>query len=87
MPESAERHSVPLQPISLMPCGVLQEIHTGVQHLQGYITENKNYCVYLSPSNDAAREHAGSGTFVGSRISRIRSMMNTIRAERLKEAS
>jgi hypothetical protein len=87
MSESAERHSAQSQAISLASCSVLQEIHAGVQHLQGYITENKNYCVYLSPGEDAGRQHAGSGGFAGSRISRIRSMMNTIRAERLKEAS
>ena len=82
-----ERPSAQLHPISFMSIGVLQETQAGRPRLQGYITENKDYCVYLSPTENVAREQSGPCALAGSWISRIRSMMHTIKAERLKEAS
>ncbi len=50
-----------LQAISQKSCGVLQQMGPQIQWVQSYVTDNKIYCVYVAPNEEAVRKHAQQG--------------------------
>ena len=70
-----------LQDISKKSCGVLRAMGTQIQWVQSYVTDNKIYCVYIAPSEDAVREHASQGGFPANCVSRISSVIDPATAE------
>jgi hypothetical protein len=70
-----------LQELSRKSCGVLRGMGTQIQWVQSYVTDDKIYCVYVAPDEDAVREHAQQGGFPANRISRIRSVVDPTTAE------
>ncbi len=70
-----------LKAISQKSCGVLNAMGPQVQWVQSYVTENKIYCVYIAPSEEAVREHAQKGGFPANSISEIKSVIDPTSAE------
>lgn len=70
-----------LQGISQTSCGVLREMGPRIQWIQSYVTDDKVYCVYIAPDEEAVREHASRGGFPANRISRISSIIDPTTAE------
>jgi hypothetical protein len=70
-----------LQAISQKSCGVLREMGPQIQWIQSYVTDDKIYCVYIAPDEDAVRKHAQMGGFPANRISRIRAVIDPTTAE------
>ncbi len=81
IPEAGTLSSQQLQAISQKSCGVLREMGTEIQWVQSYVADNKMYCIYLAPNEDALRKHAQEGGFPANRISRIRSVIDPTTAE------
>jgi len=65
-----------LHGISAKSCGVLCEMGPSIQWVESFVTDDKIYCVYLAPNEEAIREHATKGGFPANRISRIRTMID-----------
>jgi hypothetical protein len=70
-----------LQGISQTSCGVLRKMGPQIQWIESYVTDDKIYCVYIAPDEEAVREHAKQGGFPANRISQIRSMIDPTTAE------
>lgn len=70
-----------LQAISQKSCGVLREMGPQIQWVHSYVTDDKIYCVYVAPDEDAVRRHAQQGGFPANRISQIRSVIDPTTAE------
>ena len=70
-----------LQAISQKSCGVLRGMGPQIQWVQSYVTDDKIYCVYLAPNEEAVRKHAQQGGFPANRISRVRTMIDPTTAE------
>ncbi len=70
-----------LRAISQKSCGVLRDLGPQVQWVHSYVTDEKVYCVYVAPDEEAVRRHAKLGGFPANRISRIRSMIDPTTAE------
>ncbi len=70
-----------LQAISQKSCGVLREMGPQIQWVQSYVTDDKIYCVYVAPNEDAVRKHAQMGGFPANRIARIRTVIDPTTAE------
>ena len=70
-----------LQGISQTSCGVLRKMGPQIQWIESYVTDDKIYCVYIAPDEQAVREHAQQGGFPANRISQIRSMIDPTTAE------
>jgi hypothetical protein len=49
--------------------------------VQSYVTDDKIYCVYIAPDEDAVRKHAQMGGFPANRISQIRSVIDPTTSE------
>ena len=69
-----------LRGISETSCGVLNEMGTGIQWLQSYVTDDRIYCVYLAENEAAVREHAKRGGFPCNKVSAVRQVIDPMTA-------
>jgi hypothetical protein len=81
IPEAGSLSSEQLQAISQKSCGILREMGPQIQWVESYVTDDKIYCVYVAPDEDAVRKHAQQGGFPANRISRIQSVIDPTTAE------
>jgi hypothetical protein len=65
-----------LQAASKKSCGVLDKMAPRVQWLESFVTDDKMYCVYLAPDEEAVREHAWMGGFPANRISAVKAVID-----------
>jgi Protein of unknown function (DUF4242) len=70
-----------LQGISQTSCGVLREMGPEINWVHSYVADDRIYCVYIAPNEDAVREHASKGGFPANRISRVRTMIDPTTSE------
>ncbi len=70
-----------LRAISQKSCAVLRKMGPEIQWLESYVTDDKLYCVYIAPSADAVKQHAGQGGFPANRIAEVRRMIDPTTAE------
>lgn len=70
-----------LQAISQKSCSVLSEMGPQIQWVQSYVTDDKIYCIYVAPNEEAVREHAKQGGFPANRVSRVWSVIDPTTAE------
>jgi len=61
-------------------CRTLRDLPE-VQWQQSYVTADKLYCVYLSPSEELIREHARQSGFPANSISRVTTIIDPTTAE------
>jgi hypothetical protein len=81
IPEAGRMSSEQLQAISQKSCGILREMGPQIQWIQSYVVDDKIYCIYVAPDEDAVRKHADKGGFPANRISRIRAVIDPTTAE------
>jgi hypothetical protein len=81
IPEAGRMSSEQLQAISQKSCGILREMGPQIQWIQSYVVDDKIYCIYVAPDEEAVRKHADKGGFPANRISRIRSVIDPTTAE------
>ena len=70
-----------LRGISQKSCGVLRELGPQVQWVQSYVTDDKIYCVYIAPDEQAVRKYAEMGGFPANAVAKIRSVIDPTTAE------
>lgn len=70
-----------LQTASQRSCDVVGKIGHGLQWVESFVTENKLYCIYIAPDEDAIREHARQSGFPANRISRVEHVIDPTTAE------
>jgi hypothetical protein len=70
-----------LKAISQTSCGVLRSLGPQIQWLQSYVTDDKIYCVYIAPDEEAVRQHAKEGGFPANKIARVRRVIDPTTAE------
>ena len=70
-----------LQAISQKSCGVLREMGPQIQWQQSFVTDDKIYCIYIAPDEEAIKTHARKGGFPANRISPVRVVIDPTTAE------
>jgi len=81
IPDVGKLSSHDLREISKKSCGVLHKMGPQIQWIQSYVTDNKVYCVYIAPNEEAVREHARQGGFPANRVSRIHEIIDPTTSE------
>ena len=81
IPGAGQLSAADLQAISLKSCAVLNDMGPKIQWVQSYVTEDKIYCVYVAPNEEAVREHAQKGGFPVNRVSEIKAVIDPTTAE------
>jgi hypothetical protein len=54
---------------------------TQIQWIESYVTDDKVYCVYISPDEETIKQHAQSGGFPANRISSVKAIIDPTTAE------
>ena len=80
IPGAGKLTNAEIHAISQKSCGVLRTMPL-VQWLHSYVTDDKIYCVYIAPNEEAVRQHAQQGGFPANRISAIRRTIDPTSAE------
>jgi hypothetical protein len=70
-----------LHAISQKSCSVLQSMGPQIQWVESFVTDDKVYCIYVAPDENAVREHAAKGGFPANRVSRVRTTIDPTTAE------
>lgn len=70
-----------LKEMARQSCDVLDNMQITVHWVKSYVTENKLYCVYIAPDEDALLEHASYGGFSAKKISRVKQVIDPVTAE------
>ena len=70
-----------LHGIAQKSCGVLGRIGPQIQWLESYVTDDKIYCVYIAPNEEAVRQHAKQGGFPANRVSQVRTVIDPTTSE------
>ncbi|GAB4264035.1 MAG: hypothetical protein Kow0092_15420 [Deferrisomatales bacterium] len=70
-----------LHGVAQKSCSVLRELGPAVQWVESYVTDDKVYCIYIAPDEEAVREHARRGGFPADRVSQVRRMIDPTTAE------
>ena len=78
VPGAGKLTEAQIRDISLKSIGVLDAMGPKIQWLHSYVTDDKIYCVYLAPDEDAVREHAKRGGFPANRVSAVRRLLDPI---------
>jgi hypothetical protein len=70
-----------LRAISQKSRGVLHEMGPQIQWVQSYVTDDKIYCIYNAPDEQAVRTHAQKGGFPANAVARVHSTIDPTTAE------
>ena len=81
IPDAGKLSGEDLHAISQKSCGVLKGMGPQIQWVHSYVTDDKVYCVYIAPDEEAVREHARQGGFPANRVSEIKTMIDPTTAE------
>lgn len=76
LPGAGKLSAGELKDISAKSNKVLTELGPEIQWLQSYVTDDKIYCVYLSPDEDLILEHARCGGFPADRVSMVSAVID-----------
>jgi len=81
IPGAGKLSSQELQGVSQKSCSVLRELGPQIQWVQSYVTDDKVYCIYISPDEETIRKHAQMGGFPANKISQVRSIIDPTTSE------
>lgn len=81
IPGAGKLSAQELQGISQKSCDILKRMGPQIQWLESFVTDDKVYCIYIAPNEEAIREHAREGGFPANRISQIKTMIDPTTAE------
>ena len=76
IPGAGKLSAQELKAISQKSRGILEKMGPKIQWLQSYVTDDKIYCVYIAPNEEAVREHARQGGFPANRVSGIKTIID-----------
>jgi len=81
VPGAGQLSAEELRGISQKSCSVLNSMGPQIQWLESHVTDDKIYCTYIAPNEEAIREHAEQGGFPANKISEIRSTIDPTTSE------
>ncbi len=70
-----------LRSISQASCAVLKDMGPEIQWLHSFVSDDKIYCLYIAPDEQALRTHAEKGGFPANQISKVRTVIDPTTAE------
>jgi len=81
MPGAGNLSQEQLREASQNSCEVLTDMGPQIQWVHSYVTDNKIYCIYNAPDEDAIKQHALQAGFPANKISRVKAIIDPTTAE------
>jgi hypothetical protein len=76
VPNAGMLSEAQIREMALRSLEALKEMGPRIQWVHSYVTEDKVYCVYLAPDEDAIREHARRTGLPADRIAAVRHLVD-----------
>lgn len=70
-----------LKAVSIRSCAALNQLGPQIQWINSHVTDNKIYCVYISPDEETIREHARLSGIPANHISIVKEIIDPTTAE------
>lgn len=70
-----------LHEASARSCRVLHDLGPQIQWMHSYVTDERMYCIYVSPNAEMIREHATRGGFPADSIREIKTIIDPTTGE------
>ncbi len=70
-----------LTAVAQKSCGILSQMGPQIQWVESFVTQDKIYCLYIAPNEEAILEHARRGGFPADRISEVKTVIDPTTAE------
>ena len=81
IPDAGKLSQSDLQGISQKSCDVLKNMGPQIQWVESYVTDDKVYCVYISPNEAMIKQQAQKGEFPANKVSEIKNIIDPTSAE------
>ena len=81
IPGAGELSAAELQGIAQKSCGILKNMGPQIQWVESYVTDDKVYCTYIAPNEQAIKDHAEQGGFPANKISEIKGVIDPTTSE------
>jgi hypothetical protein len=81
IPGAGKLSPAELTVIAQKSCSILSQMGPQIQWVESFVTQDKIYCIYLAPNEEAIREHACQGGFPANRISEVKTVIDPTTAE------
>lgn len=76
MPGAGGLSAETVQELTERACAVLRNMGPEIQWLESFVTDNKVYCIYISPDEETIRAHAEISGFPANSIQEVRSIID-----------
>ena len=60
---------------------VLKQLGPEIQWVESFVTDDKIYCVYISPNKEMIEKHAAEGGFPANKISEVKRIIDPTSSE------
>jgi hypothetical protein len=81
LPGAGKLSQQEIQGISRKSREVLNDLGPQIQWVESYVTDDKIYCVYISPNKELIEKHAKEGGFPANTISEVKRIIDPTSAE------
>lgn len=81
IPGAGQMSSDELRNVTQTSCCILRDMGPQIQWQHSYVTDDKLYCIYISPDVSSIINHAQQGNFPVNKISQIREMIDPTTGE------
>ena len=81
MPQVGKLTDADYQGVAQHSCDVLKEMGPHIQWVESYISEDKVYCVYISPDAETIQQHAANAGFPANQVSLVKTIIDPTTAE------
>lgn len=81
IPNAGQLTDAQIKAASINSLKVLHEMGPRIQWLHSYVVNDKIYCVYLAPNEEAILEHARRTGLPANRVSAVRRLIDATNAE------
>ena len=78
IPNAGKLSVADLKAISQKSCGVIGNFAPSIQWVESFVTEDKIYCIYLTPNKALLKEHAKQGDFPANRIEEVSNVISAV---------
>jgi hypothetical protein len=81
MPGAGKLSASELHGAAQKSCNVIRKMGPETQWVQSFVTDDRIYCVYIAPNEEAIREHARLSGFPANKISQVRNVIDPTTSE------
>jgi hypothetical protein len=81
LPGAGKLSDQEIKGISNKSCQVLSQLGPQIQWVESFVTDDKIYCVYISPNKEMIEKHAAEGGFPANKISEVKRIIDPTSSE------